>query len=362
MMYLSNRLWTDRPEENKAIIKVLQLILKPSQNLTQESSDMLNSVKNIVAKPLENGLRTYQRQNPKSQDVEPLLNALKENIELSRRTGAAGDKELETWTNSGGGSGGLTANIRHTIHNLTMWSVSSQTIVGTHLIPASYTHRQILVGLRQLGAKRVLYAILEELKQQTEAVSGSVAYGYDVAVALVCAPDVTNTGGSTAANAAAAPSLLDQAAAGAAPQQRRLTLREALRWAAEEWKKVQKTDPALAEVIVRLHQRVEKQLAPVAALHHHHPSIHLVDPAGVMGAANDAAAMAGVAGDPMAGVDSAAVVAGLDLSGDAGDLGLGGAAVDLGLGVDVGSSSAGGLGDWGSLDLNDWDPSAMDLS
>lgn len=361
MMYLSNRLWTDRPEENKAIIKILQLILRPSQKLNPESSDMLNSVKNIVAKPLENGLRTYQRQNPKSQDVEPLLNALKGNIELSRRTGAAADKELESWTNSSGSSGGLTANIRHTIHNLTMWSVHAQTIVDQPLIPTAYTHRQMLVGLRQLGAKRVLYAILEELKQQTEAASGSAAYGYDVAVALVCAPDVTNAGGGSdpAAEAAAAPSLLEQNASdGAAPQQRRLTLREALRWAAEEWKKVQKTDPALAEIIVRLHQRVEKQMAPAAALHHHPGAgvgIHHLDAAGVMGADDAAAAAAMVAGDPMA-LDSAAVVAGLDLSGGAGDLGLGGAAVDLGLGVDAGS------GDWGSLDLNDWDPSAMDLS
>lgn len=344
IMYLSNCLWTDRREENKAIIKILQLIFRPSQKLTPESSDMLNSVGNIVAKPLENGLRTYQRQNPKSQDVEPLLQVLKDNIELSRRTGAAGDKELETWTNSSGG--GLTANIKHTIHNLTMWSMHQP------VIPTQYTHRQILVGLRMLGAKRVLYAILEELKQQTEAASGSASYGYDVAVSLVCAPDVSNT-----SDANTTPSLLDQTAGQvtSAPQQRRLSLREALKWAAEEWKKIQKQDPIMAEIIVRLYQKVEKQMAPAAM------AMPSLDTAGVMAdalvvddAAAAAAAAAAVMADPMA-LDSA-TVAGLPL-----DLGTG--AGDLTLG-DAGASSTGGLDlddDWGNLGLDGWD-TTMDLT
>lgn len=349
IMYLSNCLWTDRPEENKAIIKILQLILRPSQKLSPESSDMLNSVRNIVAKPLENGLRTYQRQNPKSQDVEPLLEVLKENIELSRRAGAAGDKELETWTNSSGGGGGLTASIKHTVHNLTMWSMHQP------VITTAYTHRQILVGLRLLGAKRVLHAILEELKQQTEAASGSASYGYDVAVSLVCAPDVTNT-----ANDANNPaqSLLDDGAGQVqpAPQRRRLCLRDALKWAAEDWKKVQKKDPAMAEIIVRLYQRVEKQMEP-AALAMPGP----LDPAAGIIAdalAVDDATAAAMGADPMA-LDPAAVSGlPLDLGAGAGDLGLGGAG-DLGLG-DGGASSGGGLDDWGSLGL-DWDAS-MDLS
>lgn len=349
IIYLSNCLWLDRPEENKAIIKILQLILRPSQKLSPESSDMLNSVRNIVAKPLENGLRTYQRQNPKSQDVEPLLEVLKENIELSRRTGAAGDKELETWTTGSGGGGGLTASIKHMVNNLTMWSMHQP------VIPTAYTHRQILVGLKMLGAKRVLNAILEELKQQTEAGTGSVSYGYDVAVSLVCAPDVTNT--TTDANNPAQ-SLLDDGTGQVqpVPRQRRLSLRDVLRWAAEDWKKVQKKDPVMAEIIVRLYQRVEKQMEP-AALAIPGP----LDPAAGIIAdalAVDDATAAAMGADPMA-LDSAAVAGlPLDLGAGAGDLGLGGAG-DLGLG-DGGAGSAGGLDDWGSLGL-DWDPS-MDLS
>lgn len=341
IIYLSNCLWTDRPEENKAIIKILQLILKPTQRLSPESSDMLNSVRNIVAKPLENGLRNYQRQNPKSQDVEPLLNVLKDNIELSRRTGSAGVQEVETWSNSSGG--GLLANIKHTMHNLTMWSMQQS------VMTAAYAHRQILLGLRLLGAKRVLYAILEELKTQTEANSGSALYGYDVAVALVCAPDVTNM-----VDGALPPHLLEDAATQVfgVPPQRRVSLRDILKWEAEGWKKIQKKDPVIAEIIVRLYQKVEKQMAPAAI------AMPALDTAAAIADAlvvDDAAAAAAVMADPMA-LDSA-TVAGLPL-----DLGAG--AGDLGL--DAGSGSAGSLDlvggdDWGLDGLDAWD-TEMDLT
>lgn len=342
IMYLSNCLWTDRPDENRAIIKILQLILKPSQNLTTESREMLRSVSNIVAKPLENGLRNYQRQNPKSQDVEPLLQVLRENIELSRRTGAAGDKELESWTNSS--SGGLVANIKHAMHHLTIWSIDHSEI------PSQYTHRQMLVTLRMLGAKRVLWAILEELKAQTEAASGSAAYGYDVAVALVCAPDASNTIINNNNNSNNSDAAAIQAATAAGPQQRRLSLREALTWAAEEWKKVQKKDPGMAEIIVRLHQRVEKQMAPVALAM---PSS--LDAAAAIADAMVVSADEAALSDPMA-LDASGV-AGLPLDLGAGDLSLGDGGVGSSGGLDLGADDWGlgtldGLDGWGDMDLS----------
>lgn len=344
IIYLSNCLWTDRPEENRAIIKILQLILKPSQKMSQESSDMLDSVKNIVAKPLETGLRTYQRQNPKSQDVEPLLQVLKDNIELSRRTGAAGDKELEQWTSSG--HAGLTTTIKNTIQNLTMWSLHSG------VMPTPYAHRQVLVGLRLLGAKRLLQVILEELKQLTETGNGSTAY--DVAIGLVCAPDVTMTG-----DGAPPASILDEAGHTPAPQQRRLSLREALRWKAEGWKKIQKHDPAMAETVVRLYQKVEAQMAPAAIA----PLPHGADDEAMNAMVDGVAAAAAAANqlgmdDPMALDPSATAGLSLDLGGGAGDLNLGDGS---------GANSAGGLDLTGSDDmfsglgpLDGWD--GMDLT
>lgn len=333
IMYLANCLWTDRPEENRATVKILQLIIRPSQKMSPESSDMLNTVKNIVAKPLESGLRTYQRQNPRSQDVEPLLQVLKGNVELSRRTGAAGDKELEQWTSSG--SGGLTSSIRNTFQNLTMWSLNPG------VMPTAYAHRQILVGLKLMGARRLLQAILEELKQLTETGNGSIAY--DVAIALVCAPDV-----SSIANDALAPT----------PQQRRLSLREALKWEAEEWKKIQKKDPAMAETVVRLYQKVEAQMTPaatMAALPHDAEAAAmanaLVDDAA---AVNAAASQLGM-DDPMA-LDAGAAGLSLDLGGGGGDLNLGGSGADSTGGLDLTGgddmfSALGPLDGWDSMDL-----------
>lgn len=364
IMYLSNCLWTDRPEENKAIIKILQLILKPNQELSQESSEMLNSVRNIVAKPLENGLRTYQRQNPTSQDVQPLLQVLRENIDLSRRTGAAGDKELEQWTS--GNSGGLLANIKHTMNHLTMWSMQQS------VIPTSYTHRQVLVGLRHLGAKRILHAILEELKQQSEAGSGSVAYGYDVAVSLVCAPDVNNMSDHSSSSHDPALGLDDAATASRVPPQRRLSLRDALKFEAAEWKKIEKKDHVTAEILVRLYQKTEKQMAPAAV------TLTMPMPAIVAGAELTTAAMAdALQGVGVVGDDAAAAAAAVGIMADpmtldssAAGLGvpsldLGGGTGDLSLGGDGASGSAGGLDlsadDWGLGPLDGWDGS-MDLS
>lgn len=333
IMYLSNCLWTDRAEENRATVKILQLIVRPSQKMSPESSDMLNTVKNIVAKPLESGLRTYQRQNPRSQDVEPLLQVLKGNVELSRRTGAAGDKELEQWISSG--SGGLTSSIRTTFQNLTMWSLNPG------VMPTAYAHRQILVGLKLMGARRLLQAILEELKQLTETGNGSIAY--DVAIALVCAPDV-----SSIANDALAPT----------PPQRRLSLREALKWEAEEWKKTQKKDPAMAETVVRLYQKVEAQMTPAATMA---TLPHDADAAAMANAlVDDAAAVNAAASqlgmdDPMA-LDAGAAGLSLDLGGGGGDLNLGGSGVDSAGGLDLTGgddmfSSLGPLDGWDSMDL-----------
>lgn len=345
IMYLSNCLWTDRPEENRATIKILQLIIKPSQKMSPESSDMLNTVRNIVAKPLESGLRTYQRQNPKSQDVEPLLQVLKSNIELSRRTGAAGDKELEQWTSSG--SGGLTASIKNTFQNLTMWSLNPG------VMPTAYAHRQILVGLKLMGARRLLRAILEELKQLTETGNGSIAY--DVAIALVCAPDAFQV-----ANDAQPASILDEAGqVPPTPQQRRLSLREALKWEAEEWKKIQKKDLVMAETVVRLYQKAEAQMAPTAAMD------ALPHDAGAAAMANalvdDAAAVTAAASqlgmdDPMALDAGAAAGLSLDLGAGGGDLNLGGSGADSTGGLDLTGgddmfSALGPLDGWDSMDL-----------
>ncbi|KAJ9134623.1 Mediator of RNA polymerase II transcription subunit 5 [Pleurostoma richardsiae] len=348
IMYLSNCLWADPPDEQKAIVRILQLILLPNQ-ISNEASTMLSSLLNIVAKPLEHSLRMYQRQDPKSQEVEPLLRALKENLKLSRRTGSADHNELEAWTSTA--NGGLTASIRHTIQGLVQWSLHP----GMNIMPTSYTHRQILVGLKILGAKRLLRIILEEVKQQTEAGSGGVAY--DVGTALVCAPDVAND-----PTAASPPSLLDDGSAQSppAPAQRRLSLREALKFEAEEWKKIQKASPVMAETVVRLYRRVEAQMVQT----HHPPHVHhhQAGPGDMLQGAD----LSGLDGTNLGDAIAAAAAAGGAEAGDA--MAIDAHGMDLGLGAGSAAGSTGGLDLGGDQDmfsglgsLDGWEGMGMDI-
>jgi mediator of RNA polymerase II transcription subunit 5 len=243
--FLSNQLRTIRGQEAKAVLRILQLILLTKQG-SNEAQSMLTAVVNIVAKPLEHSLRSYQRQDPKSQDIEPLLKAIKDNIRVSRRTAGADHKELESWTSTS--NGGLVASVKHTLQGFVQWSLHP----GINIMPTSYTHRQILAALKILGPKRLLHTILEEVKQQTDAGSGSVVY--DIATALVCAPDVMNMHPQTP------PSLLSDPSHQILPVQTRIGLRQTLRWEAEDFKKIQKSDPIMAETVVRLYRRVEAQL------------------------------------------------------------------------------------------------------
>lgn len=338
--FLSDYLWVEQKEQ-KSIIKILQLILLPS-SISGEASTMLTSVKNLIAKPLEHSLRTYQKQDPKNQDIEPLLRALKDSLPLSRRTGAAEHNELESWASSS--STGLAGAVKHTVQGLVQWSMHH----GINIMPTSYIHRQMIAACRIVGTSRVLRVMLEEIRHQSDAGSANIVY--DVVAALICSPDVTN-------EPPAAGNLLDAAGNVAPTLQRRLKLREVLRSDAQDCRKLQKKDAALAEIVVRLHRRVEAQMVlpqPQAMLEASDMPLDLSG--GATGLGDAMAAAAGVQGDGMS-VDGV----GLDMS-------LGGVSSDLGLGGP--SGSVGGLdstsdGDlFGGLDtsmdmFNGWD--GMDL-
>ncbi|CAG1990921.1 unnamed protein product [Fusarium graminearum] len=299
--FLADYLWIDQKEQ-KSIIKILQLILLPS-SISGEASTMLSSVKNLIAKPLEHALRTYQRRDPKNQDIEPLLRTLKESIPLSRRTGGTDLNELESWTATP--PSGLSSAVKLTIQGLVHWSIHP----AMNSMPTSYTHRQILAGLKLLGPKRLLHVILEELRQHTAAGSANIIY--DVATSLVCAPDAVKDAPVTDANGNMLP-----------PIQRQRTLRDLLKVEVESCRRLQKEDPVLAEHVVRLHRRVEAQMVipqPQGMLQPADMSLNLADDTAALGDAM-AAAASGVQGDNMS-VDNLAL-----------DVSMGGVPSDMGLG------------------------------
>ncbi|SPQ21889.1 8b6b1964-9f6b-4b76-8ea6-73ca0a4b37d5 [Thermothielavioides terrestris] len=382
ILYLSNQLWVGGPQIQTAIIKTLQPILRPS-SISHEASTMLSSVLNIVAKPLEHALRSYQRQDPKCQEIEPLLEAIRDNLAVSRRTGGADHTELESWssmhaTNATNGSGithgGLTAAVRHTVQSLVQWA-QQPPLNG---MPAAYTHRQTLAALKMLGAKRLLSILLEELKSFADSPQAGIAY--DVITAIICAPDVTNdpslanaaTGSPSAADAAASSTNNNNTtpASTPAPQQRRISLREALKAEADDWKKTMRSDPALAETVVRLHRRVEAQMAPPPPPPETTAAAAMLQPE-LGGLGVDVGADAAALGDAIAAAaaaagehhDAAAAAMALDAAGldaaaggtvpDLGALG-GGAPADLAAQVGAGGGNGGGNGGGGGggLDLS----------
>ncbi|CAL3965608.1 unnamed protein product [Diplocarpon coronariae] len=310
--WLACHLWESRGDAN-AVLQILSALITNPASISNntEASQMLNSILNIVAKNLEQSLRWLQRAEPSRQDVEPLLKALRGNLGWERR-GASDHTELESWSGSSGG--GLIVSLKSTVVNLVQWGLNP----SLNSNPANYTNRQILVGVKMLGAKRVLSAIIDEVRSQTETGHGSVVL--DAACALVCAPD--------AASWDAGISMEVLGASAIQPQQRRLNLREALRLEAENAPKLHKTEPFLAETIVRLYRKVEAQLTmPQQAM----------DALGDLNSAIEAAGMDALAAEGLSG-DAA------DLLGDPhSDLmqGLmGGGADDL-----LGFGSTGDLGD-----------------
>lgn len=300
--FLADYLWIDQKEQ-KSIIKILQLILLPS-SISGEASTMLSSVKNLIAKPLEHALRTYQRRDPQNQDIEPLLRTLKDSIPLSRRTGGTDLNELESWTITP--PTGLSSAIKLTTQGLVHWSMHP----AINSMPTSYTHRQILAALKIMGPKRVLHVILEEIRQHTE--TGSASIVYDVAISLICAPDAAKD----------APAVVDANGNMLPPVQRQRSLRDLLKVEAEGCRKLQKKDPALAEIVVRLHRRVEAQMIipqPPGMLQTAEMSLNLDGDTAALGDAM-AAAASGVQGDNMS-VDNLTL-----------DVSMGGVPSDLGLG------------------------------
>lgn len=329
--WLSAHLWEYRGDAS-AVLQILSALIVNPANISNnpDAAKMLNSILNIISKPLEHSLRWLQRQEPQRQDIEPLSRALRNNLGWERRS-ASDHTELEIWTATPGG--GLVMAVKHTLEALLQWSLNP----GTNINPAHYTHRQILVALRILGARRLLSLIVDEVKSQTEVGNGSAML--DVAISLICAPEPTSWDGNT--NTAAMGAIDLMATPPTTPLQRRMNLREALKIEAERMPKVIKTDAAHAETVVRLYRRVEAQM--------------LIEPQVMMGDANMAVLTQQLVDGGMAGGMGGSMGVGVDdgmgsLAGGESDLmsGLMGGELDMGGDMEMGGDDLfEGMGDEG---------------
>lgn len=245
LAWLGNHIWES--ETDPAIpLRTLLSLVKPS-SISGEAQAIHKTVLNITARPLEEQLKDVRTRHQSRSDIKPILDALDPYLSF-RRVGSSHRSELDNWAAQP--VGGLPGSIRGTLQSLVLWSNNSDITVQ----PQSYTHRQILAGIRILGSTRVLVALLDELKQQAE--TGSVDMAIDIAATIICAPMAESFA-------------VDQnccqpvdSTKEALPRCPILTLRDALALQHDNVPKISEKDPVRAEIIVRLWRRVSVLAAP----------------------------------------------------------------------------------------------------
>ncbi|KAK2753905.1 mediator complex subunit [Arachnomyces sp. PD_36] len=247
LTWLSNHIWESESDLSTSL-KILSFFVKPS-SISREAQAIHSTVLSISARSLEDELKDVARRHPSRTDIKPILDALEPHLSF-QQTGSSRRTELDGWTANPGG-GGLLSSIRNTYQSLVLWSTNPE----ISMTPPSYTHRQILAGIHMLGSVRVFRALLDELKLQSETGSGDLAL--DILATLVCAPLAESF---TMDQAACHPSThLNK---DILPRSPILTLRDALLLQHETVAKTSATDPHRAELIVRLHRRVEALMTP----------------------------------------------------------------------------------------------------
>lgn len=245
LTWLGNHIWES--ENDPTIpLKTLLSLVKPS-SISGEAQAIHQTVLSITARPLEERLKDVRTRHQSRSDIKPILDALDPYLSF-RRVGACHRTELDSWAAQA--AGGLPGSIRNTFQSLVLWSASSE----MNMAPQSYSHRQVLAGIRILGASRVLDALLDELKQQSEAGSGDLAL--DIAATMVCAPMPESFAVDQNSCHPIDPTKES------VPRCSILTLRDALNIQHENVPKISEKDQLRAEIIVRLWRRVRVLVTP----------------------------------------------------------------------------------------------------
>ncbi|KAJ6164243.1 hypothetical protein N7470_002915 [Penicillium chermesinum] len=232
LTWLGNHIWESETDPTIGL-KTLQSLIKPS-SISGEAQAIHQTVLSITARPLEERLKDVRTRNQTRSDIKPALDALDPYLSF-RRVGSCVRSELEAWS---------------TQKALVLWSTNSE----IHMAPSSYSHRQILAGIRLLGSTRVACALIDEVKQQTETGNGDLAL--DIAASMMCAPMPESFA-------------VDQnichpvdSNKESLPRCSVLTLRDALAIQHENVPKLSERDPLRAAAVVRLWRRVSLLAAP----------------------------------------------------------------------------------------------------
>ncbi|MCJ1311722.1 mediator complex subunit [Agyrium rufum] len=225
------------------------LINPPS--ISQESSLLHATILSTTSPTLETALIHMQRIYPRRPDIEPLLKTIR-SVSKRQRTLHVTHEEVEAWSSFSGG--GLTSAVRNTVSSLINWCSTTD---GSSVAP-NYTHHQLLLATRLLGARTVLASLIDELIKQEEqnkaTLKGAVPTGptstdiaLDVITTLIIAPTITDTSSTVVTNNHA-----DDSSGG-----RRFSLRYSLSILNTEAYLLSKKFPQRSAIIVRLARHVQ---------------------------------------------------------------------------------------------------------
>lgn len=213
--------------DSSIVLRLLNALVKPS-SISGEAKQTHATILAIVAVPLDRELRRFPKNR---QDIKHILAALEPHLTF-RRTGTSTRVELESWTTVP--SGGMLAALKSTLSNLVNWSTNPSTNLSHH----AYTHRQILSTLEIRGAQSILATLVSELKTHFSTGHGDLAL--DIVANLIASPTPEST------------ALLNPLIKHKYSNRRQLSLLSALNLAL-----CHLTDPLSAELIARLHRRVQ---------------------------------------------------------------------------------------------------------
>ncbi|KAI9880988.1 MAG: mediator complex subunit [Pleopsidium flavum] len=251
LTWLTTHLW-EAQGDTTILIQVIRTLVMPN-SISGEAQAMHSTVLSVVAESLEHALRERRRVEPSRSEIDPIIDILKPHLSF-KRNGASYHTELETWTSA---PGGLIASIRNIFQSLILWATAPEMNMTT----PTYTHRQLLAGVKILGARHIIHGLVEEVKLQTEHNSGDLAL--EIATAMICAP--------TTAEPNMLPALLDVNGVPIPAPKARLSLVDALKLELDDslgrvgggnhHTMAKDFDRGTVETIVRLHRKVEAQLA-----------------------------------------------------------------------------------------------------
>ncbi|KAL4870734.1 mediator of RNA polymerase II transcription subunit 5 [Aspergillus spectabilis] len=250
LTWLGNHIW-ESEQDPTVPLKTLQSLVTPS-SISGEAREIHLTVLNITARSLEEQLKDVRARHPSRPDIKPILDALDPCLSF-QRTGSCHKSELESWTTHSPGT--LLGSLRSTFQSLILWSTSPDPTMA----PPSYTHRQLISATRMLGAPRVLTALLDELKVQSDSGTTSIDLALDIAATFICAP----LADSYAVDQHTHHPPVNQSKE-PIPRCAILTLRDALNLQHENVPKISEKDPFRAEMLVRLFRRVNVLLSPPA--------------------------------------------------------------------------------------------------